>query len=76
MAKTYPKFDRFISGISDFNKEGPESSVAFSRNIDLRSDPRSFKLNPRTAKDSGTIITDLPKWADRVVDDVYIYGDT
>src|SRR3990167_2277405 len=77
MAKTYPKFDRYIGGISDYEKEQQaESSVAFSRNIDLRSDPRSFKLNPKTVKESGSIILDLPKWADRISDDVFVYGDT
>jgi len=74
--KKYLQFNRFINGIADFEKEGVENSVAFSRHVDLRSDPRSIILLPRTAKESGSVVLDLPKWAERVDDDVYILGDS
>lgn len=83
MARQAFQYSRFISGISDFPKEGvqgmyslPSGSYYFARNIDVRSDPRSFKLLPRTLKASNTTVTDLPKWAETVGQEVYVYGNT
>lgn len=74
--KDYLSYKRFINGIADYEKEGVEDSVAFARNVDLRSDPRGITLLPRTVKESGSVVVDLPKWGDRVDNDVYIYGDS
>lgn len=80
MPKTRPipvSFTRIISGIADYDKESllPDS-VAFARQIDFRSDPRKWKILPKTIKESGSVVTDLPLWGDRISTDTYIYGDT
>lgn len=79
MAKARPipiSFTR-ISGIADYDKESVvPDSVAFARQIDFRTNPRKWKILPATAKESGSVITDLPVWGDRVSTDTYIYGDT
>jgi len=51
-------------------------SVAFIRQIDYRTNPRRWTILPKTVKESGTQITDLPLWGDRVSTDTYLYGDT
>lgn len=78
MANVPKKWDRFIDGIADFSQEGSDSSYAFGRSIDVRSDPRQVTILPRTVKESGTILTDFPKWAEtkQTSLDTYIYGDT
>jgi len=67
---------KFSGGIADYSREGIQDSFMFARSIDVRSDPRSFKLLPRTVKESGSVITDLPKWAVQAGSDSYFYGDT
>jgi hypothetical protein len=65
----------FIGGIADYDKQNAPASYYFGRSIDIRSNPREIKLLPKTTKESGSTITDLPKWADRISDDTYLYGD-
>lgn len=74
MKKTVEVIDR-VQGISDYPKEGKVSEVAWSRSIDMRSDPRSYKLLPKTSKESGSVVIDLPKWGDIVSGVAYYYGD-
>lgn len=77
-AKPIPiSFTRIVSGIADYDKESILiDSIAFSRKIDFRTNPQKWKLQPKTVKESGSTITDLPMWGARVNDDVYQYGDT
>lgn len=74
--KKHPTFSRFINGIADYEKEGVEDTVAFARNLDLRSDPRSMQINPMTQKESGSVYEDMPKWGERVGPKAFFYGDT
>lgn len=68
---------RIISGIADYDKESVQpDAVAFIRRVDYRSDPHKWTLLPRTVKESGSVITDLPLWGERVEDTTYIYGNT
>lgn len=67
---------RFIGGISDADKEGQQSSFYWGRSIDFRSDPGKLTLLPRTVKESGSVIIDLPKWGELAEGNTYIYGDT
>ena len=70
---------RFVSGLSDFPKEGLDTSVYQDGiSIDHRHDPRAITLLPRTLKESGSTITDLPMWAATIPVglDTYIYGNT
>lgn len=75
MAKQIIQVNRY-QGISYSEKEGPRSSYLFGRSVDYRTDPTKLTILPRTVKESGSVVTDLPKWADRQGDDVYVYGDT
>ena len=69
-------FSRIVGGISDSTKESilPDS-VAFIRKVDYRTDPRHWTILPKTVKESGTVITDLPVWGEIVGNNAYIYGD-
>jgi hypothetical protein len=70
---------RFVSGLSDFPKEGLDPYVYQDGvAIDHRHDPRAITLLPRTLKESGSTITDLPLWATTYPTnlDTYIYGNT
>lgn len=76
MSKNIKNYQRFVGGIADFNREGIEDSYAFGRSIDYRTDPQQLTLLPRSIKESGSIVTDLPKWGEIVTNDVYMYGNT
>jgi hypothetical protein len=70
---------RFVSGISDFPKEGIDAFVYQDGiAIDHRHDPRAITLLPASLKESGTIITDLIKWSTVYPSDLtsYMYGNT
>lgn len=73
MSKKRKEHSRWVNGISDFLKEGPEDSYYIGRSIDHRSDPRSIKLLPKTIKESGSIIEGLPMWGEIVGTDLYVY---
>lgn len=80
MAKNPVSFTRIISGISDFDKETVQTDgVAFLRRIDYRNNPRRWTLLPKTSKESGNTVVDLPLWGDQVsgtsANGTYIYGN-
>jgi len=70
--------ERFNGGIADYSSEGIQDSYAFGRSVDVRTDPRQVTILPRTIKESGTVITDLPKWSEESPSDgsLYMYGNT
>ena len=67
--------DRFSGGLSTSEKEGLQSSYLWGQGIDHRSDPGKLTILPRTVKESGSTIVDLPLWATRQSTDVYMYGN-
>lgn len=70
---------QYNGGISDFNRlESIPNSYAFGRSIDVRTDPQNIGVLPRTIKESGSVITDLPKWLEANTSNniAYFYGDT
>ena len=76
MAKKIRSFSRFINGIADFNKEGVQDSFYFSRCVDHGSDPRKLTLQPKSIKETGSVVTDLILWGEQVTDgSSYFYGD-
>lgn len=75
MGTRYVEINRFW-GISDADKESIKSSYIFGRSIDFRTDPNKLTILPRTSLVSGSVIVDLPLWADRYSTDVYFYGNT
>lgn len=75
MAKKTDFHQRWVNGISDFEKEGLADSYSKGRSIDHRSDPRSLTLLPKTIKESGTVIQGLPKCGEIVGTDTYIYDN-
>lgn len=69
-------FSRWDAGILDYPKENNNAGYVFGRSINYRTDPKKLTLLPKTTKESGTIITDLPKDGDLVGTTLYYYGDT
>lgn len=74
---------RFAGGISaDSAKEGANGQIPdmfyFGRAIDYRTDPQAITLLPGAVKESGSVVTDLLKWADLVPVTLisYFHGDT
>ena len=69
--------DRFYGGLSEAQKEGPKGSFLYGDRLDIKSDLTSVTALTKTTKDSGSVITDLPKWIehDSVNDKTYAYGD-
>ena len=65
MAKTKGDQTNFSGGISDGEKLGLPNSFKFGRSIQFRDDPSKITILPRTTKDSGTVVTELIKRADR-----------
>lgn len=79
MSKKVSDHKAWFDGISDFSKSGSEASYQSGRSIDHRSDTRSITLLPRTLKESGTVVTGLPKWAvtpPTTCGDTFIYDET
>lgn len=78
MGKQIKSFNRFIGGIADYSREGIPDSHAFSRAVDFRNNPQSLTLLPVAVKESGSVITDLPKWGEVYNTNLtaYIYGNT
>lgn len=73
-----PKVDnqsRWDGGIADYEKDAALNEAAFLRSIDYRTNPREVTLLPKTSKESGSVLVDLPKDGDKVGTDVYYYGD-
>lgn len=66
--------DRFSGGISSDKKRGSEGSFNWARSLDIRTDPTSFSLLPKTAKE-GTAVADLVKFFEPIGTDMYAYGD-
>lgn len=75
MPKRARSFSRFIGGIADYTREGIADSYAHGRSIDVRTDPKKITLLPRTIKESGNTVIDLPKWGETVGVNSYLYGD-
>lgn len=76
--KPVKEISSFFEGIADFPKLGGSASYASGRSVDHRTDPRSISLLPRTIKESGTVVTDLPKWSTTpptTCKNTYIYGN-
>lgn len=77
MSKQIRAFTRFVGGISDFRREGIADSYAFGQSVDYRTDPQNLSILPRTIKESGSVVTDLPYWAEQVSSGItYLYGST
>lgn len=75
MARQLISQSRF-QGISYSDKEGLKSSYLWARSVDYRTDPTKLRILPKTAKVSGTVVSDLILDADRQGTDLYLYGDT
>lgn len=62
MSKKIRIFDHYMGGLAISKKEGAPGSFQQSRSIDIDSEPTSFKILPKTAKISTTVVTNLIKW--------------
>lgn len=77
--KIVKEYSAFFEGIADFPKTGGPASYQLGRSVDHRTDTRSLQLLPKTIKKSGSVVTDLVKWATTVPLDpfpTYLYGNT
>jgi hypothetical protein len=76
MSKRIIPQSRFSGGIAYSDKEGLKSSYKWAQSVDYRSDPTKLLILPRTAKVSGTVVTDLIMDGDQYDStDSYFYGD-
>jgi|GEM_PF-2419700 len=72
---------RFL-GLSDYPKEGSNGQIPnlfyWGRAVNFRDDPQSLTLLPASLKKSGSVVTDLIKWGERVPVTLtsFFYGDT
>lgn len=65
MSQQLGKLQTLTGGISTISKKlGPPNSFAWGRSVDFRSDPAQQTTYPQTVKISGSIVTDLPMFAD------------
>ena len=62
MARQLLTINQFYRGISPSNKLGDVGYFNFAQNMDIYSEPTSVTLNPKTVKESGTVVTGLIKW--------------
>lgn len=77
MAQQIGKLQTLTGGISTISKKlGPANSFAWGRSIDFRSDPAQQTTYPQTQKISGSIVTDLPMFADVAGEKLYFHGNT
>ena len=60
--KILQSYTTFSGGIADFIRSGIDNSFAFGQSIDIRSDINNITVLPRSVKESGSVITNLPKW--------------
>lgn len=75
MARQIISSSRF-QGIAYGAKEGLKSSFKWAQSMDFRTDPGKLLILPRTAKVSGTVVTDLILDGDQYDEtDSYFYGD-
>jgi len=75
MARKIVPITRFAGGLSYSDKEGAQSSYLWGKSVDYRTDPRKLKILPKSKLESGTVVVDLPLWADRYSTDAYFYGN-
>lgn len=76
MSKAVGRQTSWIAGISFSNKDGVANSYDFGRSIDHRTDPKSITLNPKSEKDSGSEVVDLPMWGARACSRTFTIGNT
>lgn len=67
-------YTEWDGGISDYDKNADRNEYAFGRSINYRDNKRELTLLPKTVRESGTVVQDLPKDGDRVGSDVFYYG--
>lgn len=67
---------RAYGGLSEDEKDGEEHAFFFGRSLDFRTKPSVVRILPKTAKESGTTVTDLLKWFEPIGTDMYSLGDT
>lgn len=77
MAKASLPLFPWFGGYSTDNKYGPKHSFAYGAKFDFRKSPSKLSVLPKTAKESGSTVTDLPVGMVRVANgDFYFVGDT
>lgn len=67
----------FSGGLSSGSKKGLAGSFRWGQGIDIYSDPDVLKISPKSTKDSGTTIVDLPLFSctNTVNANIYFFGN-
>jgi hypothetical protein len=66
--------EKFFGGLSLGSKSGPDGSCRFSQGLNYKDDPDHITSNKALAKESSTVVVDLPKWITSYNALVYAYG--
>ena len=66
----------FTVGLSEGSKKGIDGSFRAGQGLDYRTDPDILTALKKLKKDSGTTITDMPKWMVTENGNLWVYGDT
>jgi len=73
--RTHLQINSFEGGLSTGEKSGLKASFLWAEKIDHRQDSSKITLLPKTAKVSGSILSDLPVDATRYSTDTYFQGN-
>ncbi len=78
MAKKIFLIDSFYGGVSEASKIGLKGGYYYGDNLDFKTDLNALSIGIKATKDSGSTVTDLPKWIehDPVTGDTFAYGDS
>jgi hypothetical protein len=67
----------FNGGLSTGDKRGTKGSFVYGKNLDIHSNPDQLQVQPKTTKDSGSVIFDLVMFmtSEGINNDIYALGD-
>lgn len=68
-------YQRHDGGIAETTKNAPPIQYGFGRSINYRTNPYEITLLPKTTKESGSVVTALPRDGDIVDTDLYYYDE-
>ncbi len=78
MGKKLFLIDSFVGGISEATKTSLKGGYLYGDSLDFKSDLNALSIGLKATKDSGSTVTDLPKFIEKdpVTGNVFAYGDS
>jgi hypothetical protein len=67
--------DKYYGGFADGSKRGIQGAFKGGRGLDLTTDPDVLTALKRLKKDSGSVVTGLPKWMKTHLEDIWAYDE-